>query len=81
MRGGSKSPAKEEQDTINFAFASVVSIKPIEKGDIFTEENLWVKRPGNGEILAIDYKRILGKKSLSSIKVDTQIKKIDIEDF
>ena len=33
MRGGKKEAAKEEQVTIDFAFATVVTIKPIKKGD------------------------------------------------
>tara|TARA_A200000113_G_C8823193_1_gene341162 strand:+ start:227 stop:1282 length:1056 start_codon:yes stop_codon:yes gene_type:complete len=81
MRGGSKIAAEEEKDTINFAFASVVSIKDIKKGELFTEHNLWVKRPGNGELLASDYKKILGKKSQSFIKANSQIKKSDILNF
>ena len=41
--GGQKEPAQEEQVTIDFAFATVVSIKPILKGEVFTKENIWVK--------------------------------------
>ena len=33
MRGGTKEPAKEEQVTIDFAFATVCSIAKIEKGE------------------------------------------------
>ena len=46
MRGGTKEPAKEEQVTINFAFATVCSIATIKKGEILTKENIWLKRPG-----------------------------------
>ena len=49
QRGGSKGPVDEEMPTIKFAFASVVSIKNIKKGEAFTKDNLWVKRPGTGE--------------------------------
>ena len=71
MRGGNKGPVKEEQPTISFAFATVVTIKPINKGDIFSEENIWVKRPGTGEILAEEFENLLGKKALNSIPNDT----------
>lgn len=74
MRGGKKEAAKEEQKTIAFAFASVVTIKDINKGEKLTKENLWVKRPGTGEILAEHYKTILGKTVIEDIKKDEQIK-------
>ena len=74
MLGGKKEPAPEEQVTIDFAFATVVTIKPIKKGEIFTKDNLWVKRPGTGEILAEHYDNILGKSALCDIDNDEQIK-------
>ena len=73
MKGGTKCATEEEQVTINFAFATVVSIKPIKKGEIFNKDNIWVKRPGTGEILAANYEEILGKKSKVDIDNDTQI--------
>lgn len=74
MRGGHKSAIKEEQVTIDFAFATVVTIEPIKKGDTFSEKNLWVKRPGTGEILAEDYKKIIGKKAKCDIPCDVHLK-------
>ena len=79
MRGGTKEPAKEEQVTIDFAFATVVTIKTIKKGETFTKENLWVKRPGTGEILAKDFNDILGKTSGKDIETDTHLNWSDIE--
>ena len=79
MRGGTKEPAKEEQVTIDFAFATVCSISNIKKGTIFTKENIWVKRPGTGQILAEDFKIILGKKASRDIGNDKQLTWADIE--
>lgn len=73
MRGGRKEAAEEEAVTINFAFASVVSIKRIAKGELFTEENLWVKRPGTGEILSEHYEDLLGRRATRDIDADQQI--------
>jgi sialic acid synthase SpsE len=73
MLGGKKEPAIEEGLTIDFAYASVVSIKSIKKGEIFTKENIWVKRPGKGGILAKNYEDILGKIALQDIENDTQL--------
>ncbi len=76
--GGSKNILKEEQPTINFAYACVVTTKEIKKGDLLTEENIWVKRPGTGEIKAKDYRKILGKKIIRSLPINTQLKWRDI---
>lgn len=79
MRGGHKGAIPEEQVTIDFAFATCVTIKPIKKGEAFTKENLWVKRPGTGEILAEEYDTILGKKATCDIDNDTQLTRSMIE--
>jgi len=73
MRGGKKESTKEEKVTMNFAFATVCSIAPIKKGDDFTKENIWVKRPGTGEILAEHFNTLLGKKALMDIDEDEQL--------
>ena len=75
---GRKSILEEEQTTIDFAYASVVTISDIKKGDEFSAKNLWVKRPGTGEIRAIEYKNILGKTAKSNIKVNTQLSRVDV---
>lgn len=77
-RGGSKTVLPEEQPTIDFAYACVVALRDIKSGEIFNEENIWVKRPGTGEIKAVDYKKILGKKAKLDVKVHSQIRWTDI---
>ena len=78
MRGGKKEAAPEEQVTIDFAFATVVSIRSIKKGETLSKDNVWVKRPGTGEISANDYKAILGKKAIEDIENDVHLKWADI---
>ena len=78
MRGGSKSEIIEEQVTMDFAFATVVSIKDISKGEKLSEDNIWVKRPGTGNIKAEHYKTLLGKVAIEDIKND---KHLTWEDF
>jgi sialic acid synthase SpsE len=72
--GGKKIIISGEKSTINFAYSCVVSTKDIKKGERFTGDNTWVKRPGTGEIKARDLKKIIGKISLIQIKKNTQIK-------
>lgn len=78
--GGKKQILPEEQPTIDFAYSCVVSIRPIQKGEIFSMENIWVKRPGTGEIKAIDFERLLGKRAAVHIDEHTQIKWSMIEE-
>ena len=77
--GGSKDILKEEKPTIDFAYACVVSIKKIKKGEILSKDNIWVKRPGTGEIKAKDYEKIIGKKSLKDIDINKQLQWSDFE--
>lgn len=79
MLGGQKQAAQEEQVTIDFAFATVVTIKPVAKGEKFSKENLWVKRPGTGPILAEHFDNILGKQAKTDLPSDTHIDWNDIE--
>lgn len=77
-RGGKKGPLSEEQVTIDFAFASVVTIKPVKKGEKFSEDNLWVKRPGTGEITAEEYDSVLGKTAAHNIETPRLLRREDI---
>jgi N-acetylneuraminate synthase len=73
QRGGVKGPATEEQVTIDFAFATICTILPIKAGEVFTKENIWVKRPGKGGILAEEYNNVLGKSASKDIDIDVQV--------
>ncbi|MBM7714197.1 N-acetylneuraminate synthase [Bacillus thermophilus] len=71
--GGKKEIMPEEQATINFAYACVVSIKPIRKGERLTKDNIWVKRPGTGEMKAVDFHQVMGKTAATDIPADVQL--------
>ncbi|MFZ0183412.1 MAG: N-acetylneuraminate synthase family protein [Nitrosotalea sp.] len=76
--GGHKTILKEEKVTIDFAYACVVTIKDIQKGEKFSEDNIWVKRPGTGQILAKEYSGLIGKKAKRTILKNTQLRWNDI---
>jgi len=80
MRGGKKEAAIEEKVTSDFAFATVVLISSIKKGDNFTKQNIWVKRPGTGEIMAENFNDILGKKAQRDIDIDQHLIWNDIDE-
>lgn len=79
MRGGEKKPALEEQVTIDFAFATVCAIASIKKGEKLSKENIWVKRPGTGKILAEHFNNLIGKIATKDIKNDEQLDFADFE--
>ncbi len=79
QRGGEKGPADEEQVTIDFAFATVCSTAAIKSGEKLSSENLWVKRPGTGPILAEHYEDLLGKTATRDIPAHVHIDWSDFE--
>lgn len=78
MRGGTKEPAKEEKVTIDFAFATVCTIANIKAGEELSENNIWVKRPGTGKILAEHFNQLLGKIATRDIEEGEHL---DYSDF
>ena len=78
-RGGKKEALSEEKVTMDFAFSSVVSTKNITKGETFTLDNIWCKRPGTGDFKAESYKSLLGKVSNNNITANTQLKLSDVK--
>jgi N-acetylneuraminate synthase len=79
MRGGSKQPVAEEQVTIDFAFATVCTISDISAGEQLTKENIWVKRPGTGEIPAEEFNSLMGRRLKRAVAADQQLKRSDLE--
>lgn len=72
-RGGHKGILPEEQPTIDFAYSCVVAISDIQAGEKLTMNNIWVKRPGTGEIKATHFKALLGKKAKTAIHLNQQL--------
>lgn len=77
--GGAKDVLQEEQPTIDFAYACVVAITDVKSGDRLDESNIWVKRPGTGQIKAEHFQRLIGKRAKRDLRKNDQIKWDDIE--
>jgi len=77
-RGGEKTPVEAEAPTIAFAFASVVAIENIEPGQVLSERNIWLKRPGGGDFSVLDYEILLGKVAMAPVRRGFQLKKSDV---
>lgn len=69
---GIKEPSSSEQKNIIIARKSIVAAKKIRKGEVFTEENLTQKRPGNG-ISPMLWDEILGQKAIKDFEPDELI--------
>ena len=76
--GGKKDILPDEKPTIDFAYACVVSTQKISKDESLTSENIWVKRPGTGEIKAQYYRKVPGKKVSRNIEANQQLRWTDI---
>ena len=79
MKGSKDKLLKQEEVTRRFAFASVVAIKDIKKGQNFSNENLFVMRPGTGYFNSSKLTYLYGKSAKKNIKKKTQIKRNDFK--
>tara|TARA_R110002110_G_scaffold125296_3_gene303162 strand:+ start:14577 stop:15656 length:1080 start_codon:yes stop_codon:yes gene_type:complete len=69
---------ESELSAKKFARRSVVTLRNIKQGEVFTTENLGCKRPGTG-ISPVNYDDIIGKKAATNIKSDNLLLENQIE--
>ena len=72
MGDGVKRPSKSEPKNIPVARKSILALRPIKMGETFSDNNLIVKRPGNG-ISPMRWDEVLGKKALRDFTADELI--------
>ena len=77
--GADKAIIEQERPVIGFARASVVVVKPIKAGERLTEDNIWIKRPADGEIPAKDFQKVVGKVAKVAMAPDHQLKWSEVE--
>lgn len=73
MGDGLKKPMPSELDNCGIARKSLVAAREINKGEVLTEENLTIKRPGTGRS-PMDYWDILGQESQRNYSLDEVIR-------
>jgi N-acetylneuraminate synthase len=71
--GGTKGVLAEEQPTIDFAYASVVTLRPVAAGEELDRANTWVKRPGTGAIPAAELDSVLGRRAARDLPAHHQL--------
>lgn len=77
LGNGSKEVSASERKNMVVARKSIVAMHAISKGEVFTEENITVKRPGNG-VSPMLWDKVLGQKACRDFKEDEPIE-ADIE--
>ena len=69
---GTKHVSNSERKNIAIARKSIIAAKDIKAGEVFTEDNLTVKRPGSG-INPMRWDEVLGKTAIRDFKEDELI--------
>ena len=69
---GIKQPAESEKKNMAIARKSIIAKRDIKAGEVFTEENLTVKRPGNG-ISPMRWFEVIGKVAIRDFEEDELI--------
>ncbi|MDL2215771.1 N-acetylneuraminate synthase [Ruminococcaceae bacterium OttesenSCG-928-N02] len=72
LGSGRKTVTASEAKNIAIARKSIVAIKPIAAGELFTEENIYVKRPGDG-VSPMRWHEVLGQKAKRAFACDELI--------
>jgi N,N'-diacetyllegionaminate synthase len=72
---GIKTPSASERKNIAIARKSIVADREIPKGEIFSEDNISAKRPGDG-ISPMHWDEIIGKTASRSYQIDEKIDEI-----
>lgn len=69
---GEKEPSNSEIKNVAIARKSIVAAKDINEGEVFTEENITVKRPGTG-ISPMNWDNVIGKTAMRNFVEDELI--------
>ena len=72
LGSGDNRPSPSEKKNMAVARKSIVAAARIKAGDILTEENITVKRPGNG-ICPMRWKEVLGTRAVRDFEEDELI--------
>lgn len=76
--GGSEKRVFEREQPIRaWAHHSVVTIAPVSAGELLSERNVWVKRPGTG-IPAAEFDQVLGRTAARDLEANVLVRWEDI---
>jgi N-acetylneuraminate synthase len=68
-----------EEDVYRFARGSVVADRDLPAGHVITEQDIWARRPGSGEISVQHFDRLIGARTRSALKRNQQLQWTDLD--
>ena len=73
-----KQRSESEEAVYRFARASVVADKDLKEGQVVSENDIWVRRPGNGDIPAFEFDNVIGMRTTRALQRNTQLRWSDL---
>lgn len=74
-----KRRTEAEESVYRFARGSVVADRDLKAGTVLAEADIWARRPGNGEIPAYEFDRLIGRRINRDLARNTQICWADLD--
>ena len=74
-----KQRTKPEESVYKFARGSIVADLDLTAGTLIKSSDIWARRPGNGEIPAYDFDKVVGKILVNDVTRNTQLKWSDLK--
>jgi len=74
-----KHRTEAEEGTYKFARSSIVADKDLKIGTVISENDIWARRPGSGEIAGYDFDKLIGRILNKSLKKNEQVKWSDLK--
>ena len=68
-----------EEDVYRFARGSLVADADLKAGHVITEQDIWARRPGNGDIPAAEFDKIVGRVLAKDVSFNQQLTWSDFE--
>ena len=75
-----KGRSGSEEAVYRFARGSIVADKDLSEGHVISEQDIWARRPGTGEIPAIEFDSIVGRTLNTSVVRNQQLRYRDFND-
>ena len=73
-----KKRSKEEEAVYKFARSSIVADRELQAGTVLTEEDIWTRRPGSGEIAGYEFDKLIGRVISRPLQKNEQLKWSDL---
>tara|TARA_Y100001968_G_C19344010_1_gene711077 strand:- start:42 stop:1070 length:1029 start_codon:yes stop_codon:yes gene_type:complete len=72
-RSNPKKRSIEEESVYQFARGSIVADRNLKRGNTITSDDIWARRPGNGQISADKFDNLVGRTINKDISKNTQL--------